>query len=66
MKQHQGFAPENGIPPLDKPDEFVAASSQKAEFLVSYLSDKMTVPEPNVPPPKLPPQTLSRLYYVCI
>jgi len=67
IKQHQGFAPDDGIPPLDKPDGSVATSSQeKAELLASYFACKMTVPEPNVPPPRLPPQTQSRLHNVSI
>jgi len=67
IKQHQGYAPDDGIPPLDKPDGSVAASSQeKAELLASYFSEKMTVPEPAVPPPRLSPQTRSRLYNVSI
>ena len=62
IKQHQGFAPDDCIPPLDKPDGSVATSSkEKAELLASFFSNKMNVPDPNRPPPKLPKVTNSKL-----
>ena len=62
IKQHQGQAPDDCIPPLDKPDGSVAASNmEKAELLASFFSNKMRVPDPDRPPPKLPPMTHSKL-----
>ena len=63
IKQHQGFASDDCIPPLDKPDGSVATSSkEKAELLASFFSNKMKVPDPDRPPPILPPVTHSKLH----
>ena len=67
IKQHQGFASDDCIPPLDKSDGSVATSNkEKAELLASFFSNKMKVPDPDRPPPKLPTVTHSKLQGVTI
>ena len=67
IKQQQGFAPDDCIPPLDQPDGSVAASSkEKAELFASYFSSKMRVPDPDRPPPKIPPVTHFKLHNITI
>ena len=62
VKQQQGFAPDDSIPPLDKPDGTVATSGEeKAELLASYFADKMTVPDTDRPTPFVPSRTNKRL-----
>jgi len=62
IKQQQGFAPDDRIPPLNKPDGSMATSSrEKAELLASVSSEKMRVRDPDRPPPSLPPVTHSKL-----
>ena len=62
VKQQQGFAPDDSIPPLDKPDGSVATSGEeKAELLASYFAGKMTVPDTDRPTPFVPSRTNKRL-----
>ena len=62
VKQQQGFAPDDCLPPLDNSDGSVAHSSRdKAELLASFFSEKMNVEDPDRQAPKLPPVTHSKL-----
>ncbi|KAG0722807.1 hypothetical protein GWK47_043877 [Chionoecetes opilio] len=52
LKEQQGFAPDNHIPPLNKADGSVATRScEKAEVLAAHFSGKMTVSDPDRLPP---------------
>ena len=62
IKEQQGFAPDDTIPPLNKSDGTVAISGEeKAELLASYFAGKMRVPDPDRLPPTIPAQTNKRL-----
>ncbi|KAG0724157.1 hypothetical protein GWK47_041233 [Chionoecetes opilio] len=52
LKEQQGFAPDDHIPPLNKADGSVATRScEKAEVLAAHFSGKMTVSDPDRLPP---------------
>ena len=52
LKEHQGLASDDHLPPLNKCDGTVAtSSSEKAEVLAAHFSGKMSVPDPMRPPP---------------
>ncbi|KAG0727741.1 hypothetical protein GWK47_033998 [Chionoecetes opilio] len=52
LKEQQGFAPDDHIPPLNKADGSVATRScEKAEVLTAHFSGKMTVSDPDRLPP---------------
>jgi len=58
LKQHQGLAPDDDVPPLQKPDGTVATKNKdKAEILASFFSKKMSVPDPERPTPYVPALT---------
>ena len=62
IKQQQGFADNDSIPPLAKPNGLVAISSEdKAELLASHFAEKMKVPNPDCSPPVIPSKTNARL-----
>jgi len=55
IKEHQGETREPTIPPLTKPDGTTASRNRdKADFLGSLFSRKMTVPDANRTPPEIP------------
>ena len=52
LKEHQGLASEDHLPPLNKSDGTVAtSSSEKAEVLADHFSGKMSLPDPMRPTP---------------
>ena len=62
IKQQQGFADNDSIPPLAKPNGLVAISSEdKAELLASHFAEKMKVPNPDCSPSVIPSKTNARL-----
>lgn len=62
IKQHQGLAPDDCIPPLTRPDGTVATrDKEKAQLLATHFSAKMTVPDPKRKLPSIPVQTKATL-----
>ena len=60
VKEQQGLARDDIIPPLNKSDGTTAfTNKEKAEELASFFCNKMTVPQPNKIPPKLIRRTLT-------
>ena len=67
LKEQQGYAPDDHIPPLIRPDGTVATQcSEKAEVLAAHFSEKMTVPDPGRPPPAVPRLTKATLDTIAI
>lgn len=61
IKEQQGFSPDDGIPPLDKPDGSVALSAKdKAELLAVHFASKMQVLEPSRESPFVPIKTAKK------
>ncbi|XP_050721117.1 uncharacterized protein LOC127000986 [Eriocheir sinensis] len=67
LKDQQGLAPEDQIPPLDRADGSVATrSNDKAEVLAAYFSGKMTVPDPERHPPAMAQLNTASLQFITI
>ena len=67
IKEQQGYASDDYIPPLNKPDGTVATQSwEKAETLATHFSGKMTVPDPGRVPPIMPNLTNAALNSITI
>ena len=62
IKQQQGFADDDTIPPLLGPNGSVAIKSEdKANLLASHFAEKMQVSDPKRIPPTIPYKTNSRI-----
>ena len=67
VKEQQGLARDDIIPPLNKEDGTVAfTNKEKAEELATYFSNKMKVAQPHKLPPKLICRTHTSLHTVSI